>query len=83
MAKPSQQKITDGSDFLPGKIAIWEGYQKYDPNSQGTLVILVNRLAANSPIADYFEDKELRWICVYSDKPSDPVVLKQSELKIV
>ena len=83
MAKPSQQKIIDGSDFLPGKIVIWEGYKKYDPSSQGTLVILVNRLPSNSPITDYFEDKELRWICVYSDKPSDPIVLKQSELKIV
>lgn len=71
-------------NYSPGKMALWDGYKKYDPSSQGTLVILINRLATNSPIADYFEDKnELRWICVYSDKPSDPVILKQAELKLV
>lgn len=71
-------------NYSPGKMALWDGYKKYDASSQGTLVILVNRLATNSPITDYFEDKdELRWICVYSDKPSDPVILKQAELKLV
>lgn len=84
MKKSSTQKTTDGSDFLPGKMAIWEGYSRYESDSKGVLVILIKNIEPSNPIREYFDDKqELRWFCFFLDKPGEPVILRKSELKIV
>ena len=80
----SHQKITDGSNFSPGKIAKWSGIGRYSTDKNDTLVVLIKILDKSNLISQYFDDpQELRWMCFYLDSPGDPILLKQSELNLV
>ena len=80
----SRQKIIDGSNYSPGKIAKWSGIGRYSTNKNDTLVVLIKKLDKSNLISQYFDDpQELRWMCFYLDSPGDPILLKQSELNLV
>ena len=77
----------DGSDFLPGKLANWHGYSRYNESGNPAVVILIKRVDNNDAklfFQNLFEDiNEIRWFCHFSDRPGDPVLLRQSELELL
>jgi len=87
--EPSSQKKTgDGSDFLPGKLAHWHGYARYNESGNPAVVILIKKIDNRSGmfplLKSMFDDpSELRWFCHFAERPGDPVLLKQSELEIL